>query len=337
MFQRDQLKKLVSASALILATALGSAACGSDAGAAQSTAAIQPVQSLASASQVSLPSGDSPAAPDATATVTMESAADAVDSSSATPSDSTEDGSQQPASGSAGSTDSTGATELTGSTDSAGATDDADYRTTTSSAAPTATGDASTGGVVNDATMKPFVGYGETGDQGIVISNLGVISIEASTGETTTLQAKEVSGKTVTATVTASTLGATVGSSMSFTLKGSTLLMKNGSFDFTAGPISTGFADLVGKWDGHGRGMTISADGKVQISVRAGSSTAHHNFEGFLRTMNDGSQTVIVYLSEADDYPVGSAYPISIKNGVVTFNKDLTFCGATNPNGVCGA
>lgn len=184
---------------------------------------------------------------------------------------------------------------------------------------------------VNDQTMKRFEGWISTSGGTTAVSRLGVIAQRNSRGQDRILQAKEIRGDRLYAKITYSEIpGDVVGSFKTIVpfVPG-----------FHPGPLARGFSKLLGSWDGHGRHLSVAANGQLKFSsrdYRSADPSKQLTAEGFLRTQSNGSQRVTIYLSHVSGLKVGDSYPVSLRNGVVTV-AGTTFCGAGAGAGTCGA
>lgn len=186
---------------------------------------------------------------------------------------------------------------------------------------------------VNDRTMKPFEGRIQDGSTSWTISILGVITRTSGTGQQVIFQAKAINGTVLRAKVTYSQVASLP--------VGSYKNIDTNHPGFRPGPLATHFAGLVGNWDGHGRHLSVAANGQVKFSFRnysvpVGDPAEQQTAEGFLRTNRDGSQSVTVYLTHTNRLAIAHTYPVSLKNGVLTVAGN-TFCGAGAGAGTCGA
>ena len=207
----------------------------------------------------------------------------------------------------------------------------------------TSPGTGSTGTTTTSAaTISRFVGVGGMSDQGrTIITQLGVVFINTPAG-VTVLQAKSITGDTISAKVTYARGAYSMGSYVGIVQTGTSLKVigpppLDGVFtpySFSAGAI----ASYLGSWSGHSRGAVVTSDGSVQISMRDYSKpfdAPPMTAEGVLVPFGDGWQ-LRMYLSTIPEMAVGSPQTIALGGGVLTIGG-VTYCGATAPVGACGA
>jgi len=207
----------------------------------------------------------------------------------------------------------------------------------------TSPGTGSTGTTTTSAaTISRFVGVGGMSDQGrTIITQLGVVFINTPAG-VTVLQAKSITGDTISAKVTYARGAYSMGSYVGIVQTGTSLKVigpppLDGVFtpySFSAGAI----ASYLGSWSGHSRGAVVTSDGRVQISMRDYSKpfdAPPMTAEGVLVPFGDGWQ-LRMYLSTIPEMAVGSPQTIALGGGVLTIGG-VTYCGATAPVGACGA
>ena len=196
---------------------------------------------------------------------------------------------------------------------------------------------------VNPATISRFVGVGGMSDQGrTIVTQLGVVFINTPAG-VTVLQAKSITGDTISAKVTYARGAYALGSYVGIVQTGTSLKVigpppLDGVFtpySFSAGAI----ASYLGSWSGHSRGAVVTSDGRVQISMRDYSKpfdAPPMTAEGVLVPFGGGWQ-LRMYLSTIPEMAVGSPQTIALGGGVLIIGS-VTYCGATAPvGGACGA
>lgn len=194
---------------------------------------------------------------------------------------------------------------------------------------------------VTDATIAPFVGSGLSDSVRVIISQLGVVFVNTTSG-VTVMQAKTIAGDVISAKVTYSEGGFAVGGMQAITVSGLNLKIAGASglsVEYARHPFrSSDIKSFVGDWAGHSRSATVAADGKVQISMRDYSkdfSAPPLKIEGVLVPNGSGWQ-LRVYLSDSPDLPVGSPFTVTFSQDVLSFG-DLPFCGDNAKPGACGA
>lgn len=193
---------------------------------------------------------------------------------------------------------------------------------------------------VDDTTIAPFVGNGQTDTQRIVISQLGVVFVNSANG-VVVLQAKTITGTSLSAKVTYTTSSQFAKDSMQ------TIAVSADSIKL--GPVTVPWhqtpfrpADIkqyLGDWSGHSRSASVTADGNVTISMRDYSKAFDAPpmvTHGVLVPYGGGSWQLRVYLSDNPDLPIAQPYLVTFSADVLSFG-DLTFCGANAAVGACGA
>lgn len=193
---------------------------------------------------------------------------------------------------------------------------------------------------VDDTTIAPFVGSGLSDGERVIISQLGVVFVNTTAG-VTVMQAKTVAGQTLSAKVTFSKGGLPQGSTQTIALTGSTLTIAGPkiSVEYTRTPFNgNAIKSYLGDWSGHSRLATVTADGKVKMSMRDYSKDFDApplTTEGVLVPKGSGWE-LRVYLSDNPDLTAGSPFPVTLSQDVLSFG-DLTFCGPNAQVGACGA